>query len=244
MLNSKYLYLTIDFLTILFPVLFSFYSKANFSKKWRNLWVAILIPGTIFILWDEWFTQKGVWGFNEKYLSGVYLGSLPIEEILFFICIPYASLFIYVASNYLVKKDYLGSSQKAISSTIVLVCLVIGFLNTDRWYTSTALLGLAAYLFTLQFIWKVNFLGRFYFSYFLTLIPFFIVNGILTGTWIEEPVVWYNNAENLGIRIGTIPAEDALYGMFLIAMSVSILEWLQCNITKSLGTSAIQHLKT
>jgi lycopene cyclase domain-containing protein len=226
-LNPKYLYLTLDLLTILFPFLFSFYSKANFSKKWKHLWPAILIPGVIFIVWDEVFTRLGVWGFNEAYLSGFYIGSLPIEEVLFFICIPYACVFTYEALNYLISKDYFGSNQKIISVVIILACLVLGTASIEKWYTSTTFLSLAIYLIFLQFIKKESFLGRFFFAYLIILIPFFIVNGILTGSGIEEPVVWYNDDENLGLRIVTIPVEDAFYGMLLILMNVSIFEWLQ-----------------
>lgn len=56
---------------------------------------------------------------------------------------------------------------------------------------------------------------------------FFIVNGILTGSWIDEPVVWYNDSENLGIRIGTIPFEDAFYGFLLIALVIDLYRYLQ-----------------
>jgi len=41
------------------------------------------------------------------------------------------------------------------------------------------------------------------------LIPFIIVNGILTGTGIEGEAVLYNDAENLGLRMGTIPFKTA-----------------------------------
>ncbi len=226
-MNSKFLYLTLDVVSILFPFLFSFYPKANFSKKWKHLWISILIPATLFILWDEFFTKLGVWGFNPKYLTGTYIGSLPIEEILFFICIPYACVFTYEALNYLVKKDHVAPYQKTVSIILIGILFLVGIINYDKWYTSVTFIALGIYLSVLQFGIKSSFLSRFYFAYLFILIPFFIVNGILTGTGLEDPVVWYNNAENLGIRMLTIPVEDTFYGMLLLLMNVSIFEWLQ-----------------
>jgi len=168
-----------------------------------------------------------VWGFNEAYLSGLYIGTLPIEEILFFICIPYACVFTYEALNYLISKDYLGPIQKIISIILIMACFLLGAASIDKWYTSTTYLGLAIYLIFLLLVKRDSFLGRFYFAFLFILVPFFIINGILTGSGIEEPVVWYNDEENLGLRIVTIPIEDVFYGMLLILMNVSIFEWLQ-----------------
>ncbi len=226
-MEKQYLYLVLDLLTILFPFIFSFYSKANFSKKWKYLSVAILIPGVIFLVWDEFFTQLNVWGFNPDYLTGIYLGSLPLEEVLFFICIPYACVFTYEALNYLITKDYLAPYQRIISTVLIGGLLIAGVISLDKWYTATTFIGLAVYIIILEFILRSAFLSRFYFSYIFVLIPFFIVNGILTGSFIESEVVWYNNAENLGIRMGTIPVEDIFYGMLLLLMNVSVFEWLQ-----------------
>jgi lycopene cyclase domain-containing protein len=233
-LNSHYLYLSINFFSILFPFLFSFYPKANFSKKWKYLWISTLIPGTIFIIWDEFFTQLGVWGFNTDYLTGLYIGNLPIEEILFFICIPYACVFTYEALNYLLPRDYLKPYEKTISIVLILALLFTGFLYHDRWYTATTFFSMAAFLIVIQFFVKAQFISRFYFTYIFILIPFFIVNGILTGSGIDEPVVWYNNDENLGIRMLTIPVEDTFYGMLLLMMNVFIFENLQ-------GKRALRH---
>lgn len=224
---KQYLYLSLDVLTILFPFLFSFYPKANFSKKWKYLWIAILIPAIIFLVWDEWFTRLSVWGFNPEYLTGIHLQSLPIEEVLFFICIPYACVFTYEALNYLVAKDYFAPAQQKISIVLIAASIIMAALNTDKWYTVTTFAGLAVYVTMLEFVFQAKFLSRFYFAYVYVLIPFFIVNGILTGSFIEGEVVWYNNAENLGIRMGTIPVEDTFYGMLLLLMNVSLFEWLQ-----------------
>jgi lycopene cyclase domain-containing protein len=63
---EKYYYLSLDFLSIIFPLMFSFYPKADFSKKWRFLGPAIAIPAVVFIIWDSWFTSMGVWYTNEE----------------------------------------------------------------------------------------------------------------------------------------------------------------------------------
>jgi hypothetical protein len=58
--------------------------------------------------------------------------------------------------------------------------------------------------------------------YALLLVPFLIVNGILTGTGLEEPVVSYNKTENLNIRLFTIPLEDVFYGFELFILNLFI----------------------
>ena len=226
-MNSKYLYLTIDLLTISIPLLASFYSKAPFYKTWKYLSVAIIVPAILFVLWDEYFTSIGIWGFNPEYLSGIYIGNLPVEEILFFICIPYSCVFIYFALNHLVKKDFFYLHQDLISSVLAIGLIITGAFNINKAYTaSTFLLCGAAIAFQLLKL-RSRYMSRFYFAYLVVLIPFFIVNGILTGSFIPGEVVWYNDDENLDLRIGTIPVEDIFYGMLLILMNITIFEWLQ-----------------
>ncbi len=227
MIQEKFLYLAIDLLSILFPFIFSFYPKANFSKKWKHLWPAILITSTIFIVWDIMFTRMGVWGFNPRYLTGIYFFNLPIEEVLFFICVPYACVFTYEAVNYLIKKGISNTIVQYITYLLVFFLLSSGLLNLSRWYTATTFISCSLFIILLKVIVKPSYLGKFYISFLFILIPFFIVNGILTGAGIEQEVVWYNNAENLGIRMGTIPFEDTFYGMLLILINISIFEELQ-----------------
>jgi lycopene cyclase domain-containing protein len=229
--NGKYLYLFVDFLSLLFPLIFSFHPRNGFYQTWKFLWPAILVPAVIFIIWDLWFTQMGVWGFNQAYVTGIYFFNLPLEEILFFLCVPYACIFTYEAVGMLVPVARISSTLSSLSTltTGLLVCLLIylGILHVHQWYPSVTFFSLAAYLLLLRLIVNPGFLGKFYFSFLFILIPFFIVNGVLTGTGLNAPVVWYNDHENMGIRMGTIPVEDTFYGMLLILMNVSIFEWLQ-----------------
>lgn len=66
------------------------------------------------------------------------------------------------------------------------------------------------------------------------LFPFFIVNGILTGSGIVDQVVWYNNQENLGLRVFTIPIEDITYAFSLIIVNLFIIDYLNKKPAKAL----------
>lgn len=226
-MDERYLYLLLNIGSISFPFLFSFYPKASFSKEWKYLFPALIATALIFIAWDEWFTRLGVWGFNPRYLTGIYLGSLPLEEVMFFIFIPYACLFIYFAVGYLSKKDYLASYHPHISVLLIVVLFTLGILYIDRWYTSVTFFSLALLLTVHRWYWKSSFMGRFYLSYLFVLIPFFLVNGILTGSFIDQEVVWYNNQENIDIRIGTIPLDDFFYNMLMLLLATGMYEGIK-----------------
>jgi lycopene cyclase domain-containing protein len=231
-MNEKYLYLWIDFLTIIFPLVFSFLPINPVYKKWKAILPALILPAILFLIWDVTFTARGVWGFNPRYITGIYFFNLPLEEVLWFVCIPYACIFSYEAVLFYIKKDIVGDKQKVISTCLVLILGLIGLIYYDRIYTFITFLSMAALIGWTQWIRKPAFLGRFYLAFLFILFPFFIVNGILTGTGLEEPIVWYNNAENLNIRMGTIPIEDTFYGMLLILMNISLFEYLQKKSAK------------
>lgn len=222
---GHFTYLTIDILVILFPLIFSFHPKLLFSKNWGAFWPACIVTAGFFLIWDAYYTKIGVWGFNPKYTMGVYLMGLPLEECLFFVCIPYASVFTYHCLNNLIAKDVFKSIKKYITWGLILLLILIAVFNINKLYTSVTFLLTAITLIILQ-MKSVNWLSRFYFSYAWVLMPFFLVNGILTGSLIDQPIVWYDNTQNLGIRLFTIPIEDVFYGMLLLLINTGIYEFL------------------
>jgi lycopene cyclase domain-containing protein len=224
-----YTYLLLNIGTLLFPLLLSFDRKVAFFRRWKALFPAIAITGAVFIAWDVWFTHMGVWGFAPEYLVGINLLNLPIEEWMFFFTVPYGCVFIYECLKAYVSTDWMNKLAQPIGWGLVAILLVVGAISLDKWYTSVTFFGLAAYLTYLLIQVRPTWLGRFWIAYLISLIPFFAVNGVLTAL----PVVWYNNAENLAIRLGSIPIEDSMYGLLLVLMNVSLMEWFLQNQKKT-----------
>lgn len=222
--ETKYLYFAINVFTIFIPLIRSFEPKIAFYKRFKALGLGLLITTVFFLIWDIIFTHIGVWGFNPMYLMGIWLFGLPLEEYLFFITVPYACVFIYRTLNYFVKEDLFAKVKNHISNYLIGFSGAMAIIFYDRLYTLTTFLLLGLFVAYLHYRVKPNWLGRFYLSYAIALVPFFVVNGILTGSWIDEQVVWYNDLENAGLRLGTIPFEDAFYGLLLVLMNVFFYE--------------------
>lgn len=222
----SYTYLLVNLGALLIPFAFSFHPKLQFVRAWKAFWPACLVVAAIFLVWDHFYTTAGVWGFNPDYVVGIYVGDLPLEEVLFFICIPYACVFTYHCFTLLLK-----SSMRKLSMpfTIILgsALLIDGIVFIDNLYTAAAMIPAGILMFVHQFATRSDWLGKFYFTWLILLIPFFIVNGILTGTGLDAPVVWYDDTENHGIRLLTIPIEDLFYGLSMILLNVSLFEWFK-----------------
>lgn len=225
-MNTHYTYFIILAASLFGPLVLSFDNKVAFYKNWKFLFPAMIFPAAFYILWDMYFTHKHVWCFNAEYVTGIKIVNLPIEEILFFFVVPYCCLFIYDCLKAYFPDWRKRKAADVFLKILALLLLVTGFIFSDRYYTSWT------FLFAGVFILLIYLLRRFFKSfdafsflvaYGICLIPFLIVNGFLTAI----PVVLYNDAENLGIRIYSIPFEDAFYGMLLILMNVVIYEKLK-----------------
>lgn len=229
-MSASHTYLLIDVLTIAGPLVLSFDKKVAYHKKWKFLWPGMLLTALFFLAWDGYFTYKGVWWFRTNYLTGIRLLNLPIEEALFFFAIPFSCVFIYEC-----VKAYFRFPEKQRWPLIFLkvfatVLILAGVGYHDRDYTSWTFLGLGFFLWLI--LWKQNCFLHFNPLVFLvsfvgSLVPFFIVDGLLTGSWVAQPIVNYNDAETLGFRLGTIPVEDIFYGMLLVLMNITFLEMRQ-----------------
>ncbi len=228
----KPIYLIINLLTISFPLIRSFEPKIQYAKKWGALFPAIIITAIFFIIWDVIFTENHVWGFNETYLIGWSLFNLPIEEWLFFITVPFASVFIYECVKFFFPKIRTNQLIRLLTSGLSLLLFLTAIWNIEKAYTFWNFIFASLLLMGVG-IRNPRWLGKFWAAYIIHLIPFLIVNSILTGTLLEKPIVWYDDTQNLSIRILTIPIEDTIYALLLLLMNISIYEVLLSKKAKN-----------
>lgn len=235
-MNEHYLYLLLDIGVIVFPFLLSFDKKVKYSSKWYAIFPAILWIGIPFLLHDYWFTQMGVWGFNERYLTGPHLGNLPIEEILFFLVVPYSCTFIYACVRAYFPRATFKWFNWGVYAFIAIYSVGILVWGLGNWYsTLVALVSIPILLYLFRNRAAYTHVPI---AFVLSVIPFFMMNSILTGLFTPEPIVWYNNAENIGFRWGTIPAEDILYSFILVVGNVLVYKSYVTRRARRLNVAA------
>lgn len=224
---EKYTYALLLAGTIIGPLAWSFESRIYFRGRWKELFIAVFSMGVLFIAWDIYFTALGIWSFNHDYVTGWFIAGLPWEEWLFFIIVPYACMFIYEVIRYYFPRFNYPGHAKAMALILAVIMIVLAVIFSEKTYTLvvaliTAVLLMLASLMPTAKKW----LSHFFLAYLVMLIPFAIVNGVLTGM----PVVEYNDYQNLGIRIMRIPLEDTAYLMSMMIMVTMIYEKLRGKI--------------
>jgi lycopene cyclase domain-containing protein len=65
-----------------------FLLRTGVYRRWRRL-LAAITPGLVLGgWWDRYAVGRGHWRFDERYLTGITVVGLPVEEVAFFVVIP------------------------------------------------------------------------------------------------------------------------------------------------------------
>ncbi|AQW96719.1 lycopene cyclase domain-containing protein [Elizabethkingia anophelis] len=224
---QAYTYLLINFFTIIICFIASFDRRIRFNRFFGIFLLSSTIVAIPFILWDVWFTKMGVWWFDTEYTLGIIIAGLPLEEWLFFFCIPFSCVFTYFCLDKFFNFSWAGALNNVIVFLSFILLTVCALLYYERTYTLVTALITLLTVFYLHFIVKSEWIGQATFTYLILMPGFFAVNGILTGSVIESPVVNYNPNEFLGIRMFTIPVEDAVYGYSQFLLNIFFFKLLK-----------------
>lgn len=208
----QYTYSLILFFTVVICFVASFDKRLRFDREFVPFLKASVIVALFFIAWDVWFTSRGVWWFNTKYTLGIVLAGLPLEEWLFFIFIPFSCVFTYFCLDKFFRWQHLSAFNNIIVFVSIIVCAVVALRYADRIYTLVTAVVTIVTLLVFHFVMRVQWISQASLVFTILMLGFLPVNGILTGTGLESPIVNYNPADFMGIRVFTIPIEDAVYG--------------------------------
>jgi len=216
----SFTYILVLFFTVIICFIASFDKRLQFNKHFGAFLKASVLVAIPFIAWDVWFTAKGVWWFNINYTMGLNIAGLPLEEWLFFIFIPFSCIFTYYSIDKFFKMEWLSGFNNLIVFVTVIVCSVTALLYYDKIYTLITSLSAILTVVYLHFIAKADWISKASLVFTILMLGFLPVNGILTGTGLDTPIVNYNPDDFLGIRILTIPIEDSVYGytQFLLVL--------------------------
>ncbi len=72
-----------------------FHSGLRLRKQIKATFLAIIITAIPFVIWDVVATYIQHWSFNSSFVTGIYLYNLPLEEVLFFLTIPWCCLTVW-----------------------------------------------------------------------------------------------------------------------------------------------------
>ena len=213
-------YLVIDLFVLIGPMLMSILGPVKFIKNYRSFIPAIITVAVPFIFWDMIVTGKD-WYFNPKYVLPIRIVDLPVEEILFFLVVPFAILFVYeYISQYVPFKRFNKKTVFVFELLLLIASIIFTLLSLKFQYLTLALISVIIFLLIDLASGSYLFSERNYWIYMgFGVISFLIVNYLLTSI----PVVEYFTKTILTTsywngRITTIPLEDFIYNFSLLSL--------------------------
>jgi len=72
--------------------------KSGLTKRWQIFFATDLGILIVYLAWDSWAIHKHNWFFDAKQIIGAHLfNHIPIEEILFFVVVPFTTVATFLA---------------------------------------------------------------------------------------------------------------------------------------------------
>jgi lycopene cyclase domain-containing protein len=171
-----------------------------------------------FLIWDGLVTTHW-WDFNQSFVLHQYtFFKLPIEEILFFITVPFALLTLTENLHQRIKEPKIEEKKSLVYmyySIKGVLIVVTGITLFQGYYYTSFITGALFFAIRRTIIFnKIYSIGI-----GLTALTTLLFNYYLTAL----PIVTYNQVYKTNAMIGTIPLEDFGYGILLYIAVVLIV---------------------
>ncbi len=202
----------------------SFGKRIRFIKIWKPAMIASSIIVAITCTMSVFLTHYGIIGVNQDFTLGLFIFSIPIEEILFYFSFSFFVIFIYELSKLWYKQRGFKILNHSIRIIIALFMLYIVCTDTSGYYTITVLCLTTASIIAWGIFGNLNKIGI---TIILCILPYIITRLILIGELGSSFPIWHDESQQHSIQIGTLPLEEILDGFSLIVASIVTFEIIQ-----------------
>lgn len=96
-MDDRYQYLALMLACVVITLPLEFLLRARVYRQPVRLAVALLPTVVVFVVWDVLGILRDHWSYSPRFTSGVMLGPMPLEELVFFLVIPVCGLLTYEA---------------------------------------------------------------------------------------------------------------------------------------------------
>lgn len=208
----NFAYLLFNIFVFIPVLILSLITDVKPYKNWRGLAAGYLFVSIPFVLWDIWAAGAGHWGFNGLYVYEWRMFGIPYEEVLFFVTVPYAMMYVWgVVNKHVAAKRISDTWANLVLVFIALVSVVLLARYWPNGYTRSAMLATILCCYVVSYL-KIAQNMRFWIFQLALVSIFLVANGFLTAL----PIITYGENSIIGIRILTIPLEDFFFNFAFI----------------------------
>lgn len=85
---AHFTYLGVMLACVLGTLPLEYFYRARVWRRFRRTALSVLPVAAVFVTWDYLAAAAGWWHFDPAFITGLWVGGLPIEELVFFLVIP------------------------------------------------------------------------------------------------------------------------------------------------------------
>lgn len=220
-------YLLLAFSAFALFIVARLFLKVQLAKLWRGIFFGLAIVLFILIPWEVWFSYRQIWGWSESKLLGIFVATVPMEEVLWFVAMALLFVVIYEwigkRQTVLLKQGY----PKRLTAGLAFGFFLCAVVFVDHIYTFTVASFACVFLVWHLLIAKADYISRFYLSFVIYLLPLLILDNIRTGSFSIKATIWYNPETVMGLYLFKVPLENIAMYFFLMLVFITAYESLK-----------------
>jgi hypothetical protein len=193
----------------------SLYMNNSYTKAFL---LSVLITGVIFSLLPLLFARLGILSLGNELLLSSFIA-------------PALGLCLYGYLNSRFPNNDLEKFSLSVSNLMLGICVAFLFFGYLKWYTAILFFISFALLAYIEYVNKLRFMYRFYRTYALLLIPFYVTCLLIKN----RPVLKFDENATLKLKLGGVSVEAYFYFMAMLLVSTYLFELFKRKMTKAHG---------